>query len=296
MNQQPKTAQLYPVEQGDKLDLVEVWGIVIKYKFTIISFAVIATIVAIFHIKSLPNIYKTELLMVPSSLVRPMVSSGNIVSSILSGGRTSSTSTGVMGDRALVQLKTRNFLNGYIQENDLKQILFADQWDSKKMDWIDKKEPSDEDAFELFNGMLGAGGIQKSDANLVSLYILWEEPSHFNKIANLTNDLARRINIEGKKREIKRAEANISFLKKEIEMTDIFNFQLLLYDMIESQMQKIMIANVSDEFIFSIIEPAVLPKKPKQKHVVLILFLGLLLGTMLGIFVAITINFFKNKN
>ena len=79
-------------------------------------------------------------------------------------------------------------------------------------------------------------------------------------------------------------------------MKDIFNFQLLLYDMIESQMQKIMIANVSDEFIFSIIEPAVLPKKPKQKHVVLILFLGLLLGTMLGIFVAITINFFKNKN
>jgi uncharacterized protein involved in exopolysaccharide biosynthesis len=56
-----------------------------------------------------------------------------------------------------------------------------------------------------------------------------------------------------------------------------------------------MMANVRDEYVFKVIDPAMAPEhrsKPKRK---LIVMLGFVLGLMLGIFIAFFMNFLQNQ-
>jgi uncharacterized protein involved in exopolysaccharide biosynthesis len=70
----------------------------------------------------------------------------------------------------------------------------------------------------------------------------------------------------------------------------------MLYSIIEQQMQKIMMANIRDEFVFKIIDPAVVPKHAETKPVLMIVFIGIVLGIFLASFLAISINYFRQEN
>jgi uncharacterized protein involved in exopolysaccharide biosynthesis len=63
--------------------------------------------------------------------------------------------------------------------------------------------------------------------------------------------------------------------------------------MIEQQMQKIMLANIRDEFVFKVIDPAVVPKHAETKPVLMVVFIGLILGIFLASFLAVSINYFQ---
>jgi uncharacterized protein involved in exopolysaccharide biosynthesis len=65
--------------------------------------------------------------------------------------------------------------------------------------------------------------------------------------------------------------------------------------MIEQQMQKIMLANIRDEFIFKIIDTAVVPKHAETKPILMVVFIGLILGIFLASFLAISTNYFKKE-
>jgi len=66
--------------------------------------------------------------------------------------------------------------------------------------------------------------------------------------------------------------------------------------LIEQQMGKIMMANIRDEFVFKIIDPAVVPKRAENKIVLMIIFTGLILGVLFGSFVAFFISLIKKKD
>jgi uncharacterized protein involved in exopolysaccharide biosynthesis len=69
----------------------------------------------------------------------------------------------------------------------------------------------------------------------------------------------------------------------------------MLYSIIEQQMQKIMMANIRDEFVFKIIDPAVVPKHAETKPVLMVVFIGLILGIFLASFLAVSANNFKKQ-
>jgi uncharacterized protein involved in exopolysaccharide biosynthesis len=69
----------------------------------------------------------------------------------------------------------------------------------------------------------------------------------------------------------------------------------MLYSIIEQQMQKIMMANIRDEFVFKIIDPAVVPKHAETKPILIVVFIGLILGIVLASFLAISTNYFKES-
>jgi hypothetical protein len=103
--------------------------------------------------------------------------------------------------------------------------------------------------------------------------------------------LVSSINSHAKDRAILEARDSISFLEKELEQTSILNSQTILYSLIEQQMGKIMMANIRDEFVFKIIDPAVVPKHAETKPILMTIFLGFVLG--LGL--AILISLYRSK-
>jgi uncharacterized protein involved in exopolysaccharide biosynthesis len=270
----------------------------VEYKRLIIVFTALTTLGAIYYASTLPTIYKAEVLMIPAS---SGVNDNNGLSSRL-GGLASMAgvsliggSASIKGEQAVARLKTRSFLINHIKGKNLKPILFADQWDRVEKKWIDK-EPSDRDSAELLRGMIDAGSHPKSKAGLASLSIEWKNPHNPNKIADIANNLASSMNSHAKDRAILEARDSISFLEKELEQTSILNSQTMLYSIIEKQMQKIMIANIRDEFVFKIIDPAVVPKHAETKPVLIVVFIGLILGIFLASFLAISTNYFKGQS
>lgn len=300
MNQQsqPQPTSLYPVERGDELSLIELWKVLVEYKLLIIVFTALTTLGAIYYASTLPTIYKAEVLMIPAG---GGVSSGGSSKGL--GGLADiagislgvGSGAGIEGEEALARLKTRSFLINHIKEKNLKPILFVDQWDRVEKKWIDK-EPSDRDSAELLRNMIDAGSHPKSKAGLASLSIKWKNPHNPNKIADIANNLVSSINSHAKDRAILEARGSISFLEKELEQTSILNSQTILYSLIEQQMGKIMMANIRDEFVFKVIDPAIIPKRSETKPISMVVFIGLILGIFLASFLAISVNYFKGQS
>jgi uncharacterized protein involved in exopolysaccharide biosynthesis len=296
MNQQPQSVPPYPVERGDELSLIELWKILVNYKLYIVGLTVLTTLVAIYYASNLPTIYKAEVLMIPASSGSGGSSSslGSLanLTGIAIGG---SNNTGAEGERALARLKTRSFLINHIKEKNLKPILFADQWNKETKLWIDQ-EPPDRDSAELLNSMIQTNSNPKSRIGITSLFVNWKNPSNPNKIADIANGLVSSLNSKAKQYAVLEAKNSILFLEKELEKTNILNSQTILYNLIEQQIGKIMMANVKDEFVFKVIDPAVIPKQAKNKPKIMIVFIGIVLGIFLGSFFAVSINYFKRQS
>ena len=298
MNQQPQPTSLYPVERGDELSLIELWKVLVEYKLLIIVFTALTTLGAIYYASTLPTIYKAEVLMIPASggggggLSNRLGGLADMAGVSLGG---SSASVGAKGEQALARLKTRNFLTKHIKERNLKPILFADRWSQQGKLWIDG-EPSNREVSELLLGMITTSMDPRDKAGLVTtLSLEWENPHNPNKIADIANDLVSSMNHHAKRRAILEARDSISFLEKELEQTSILNSQTILYSLIEQQMQKIMLANIRDEFIFKVIDSAIVPKHAETKPVLMIVFVGIMLGVFLSFLFSISLNYFKKE-
>ena len=294
MNQQSQPTSLYPVERGDELSLIELWKVLVEYKLLIIVFTALTTLGAIYYASTLPTIYKAEVLMIPAS--------GGISGSGLSnrlggladmaGVSLGGSSAGAEGEQALARLKTRSFLIKHIKEKNLKSILFADQWSTVEKRWIDQ-EPSDREASELLLDMITTARVPKDKAGLVILSIEWKDPTNPEKIANIANNLVKSMNSHAKKRAILEAVRSVSFIEKELEKTSLLNSQIILYSIIEQQMGTIMLANVRDEFVFKVIDSAVIPTRAETKPIFMIIFIGIVLGIFISSFLAVNINYFR---
>jgi len=294
MNQQSQPTSLYPVERGDELGLIELWKVLVEYKLLIIVFTALTTLGAIYYASTLPTIYKAEVLMIPAS---GGVSGGGLSNRLggladMAGVSLGGSSAGAEGEQALARLKTRSFLIKHIKEKNLKSILFADQWSTVEKRWIDQ-EPSDREASELLLDMITTARVPKDKAGLVILSIEWKDPTNPEKIANIANNLVKSMNSHAKKRAILEAVRSVSFIEKELEKTSLLNSQIILYSIIEQQMGTIMLANVRDEFVFKVIDSAVIPTRAETKPIFMIIFIGIVLGIFISSFLAVNINYFR---
>ena len=296
MNQQLQSTPLSPVDRSDELDFIGLWKVLIEYKLLIIVFTTLTTLGATYYASTLPTIYKAEVLMIPASGGGGGGGLSNRLGGLadMAGVSLGGSSAGAEGEQALARLKTRSFLTNHIKEKNLKPILFASRWSEQGKLWIDK-EPSDREASELLLDMVTTSIDSKDKAGLVAFSLEWENPANPDKIADMANDLVSNMNFRAKQRAIVEAKNSISFLEKELEQTNILNSQTILYSMIEQQMQKIMLANIRDEFVFKVIDSAVVPRYAETKPVLMIIFIGFILGGLSGFIIASFIDKFKKE-
>jgi len=294
MNQQSQPTSLYPVERGDELSLIELWKVLVEYKRLIIVFTALTTLGAIYYASTLPTIYKAEVLMISSKSIR--ATPGKLGGLASMAGVAINNSSNIKVEQALARLKTYSFLVDFIKEKNLKPILFPNKWIEKTKKWVDE-EPSDMESYKLFSGMV-SGYIDPEDPALIThLLISAENPSIslLDSISKLANGLVEKINSDAKKELISESRKSVIFLKEEIEQTGIINFKTMLYGLIEGHMRQITVANVKNEFIFKIIDPAITPIKPEAKKTLSIIFIGMFLGVFFGAFFAVNINNFRKN-
>jgi len=209
------------------------------------------------------------------------------------GGLASLAGIGVGGggdgieQQMLTRLKTRSFIVQHVKEYNLKPILFAERWSQQRQEWL-YSEPSNSEVYNRLNSMIS---ISKDENGLVRLGIEWKNPDSIVRIADIANDLVASMNMHAKREATADARKSILFLEAELERTSLVDSRAMLYNLIEGKIKKIMMANVLNEFVFKVIDPAVVPEEAEIKPVLMIVVLGILLGLFGSILLVFTVDY-----
>ncbi len=227
-------------------------------------------------------VYRASIVVVPTSDSK----SSGVLSSLQSqfGGLASlaGIDLGSSGDAqtlALATLKSRSLIEEFVKEKNLLPVLFPDEWDPKTEKWnVDEqsKIPTMDDAYKLFDEEIRI----VSEDTLTGLITLSIEGSDRELAAAWATELISRTNTKLKGRAVSEARKSIAYLEKELQSTDVLEVQQGIYSLIQSQVSRITMANVREEYAFSIIDPAVV--SDPDHYVRPMRFLMTVLGFLLG--------------
>ena len=206
----------------------------------------------------------------------------------------------------LTIVRSRVFLESFIEDHDLLPILYPDIWDADANDWV---EPTwlRKILFEVsqFMGdqeqeLTGKPSMPKAvedmqllqrvvlnvETQLVSVSLKLQEAGLAARILNMmiedVNELIRQ-------RKIKKTESAISFLNSELQNTTNADLRAAIVSLISLQLNEQMIASVSDDYAFKVLDPATPPLERSWPSRRLFLVLGLL-AAIVGI---MTFEFLK---
>ena len=111
--------------------------------------------------------------------------------------------------------------------------------------------------------------------------------------ARWVNWLVEDVNAAVKAQEVAEAEKSIEYLKQQVANTSLADLQAMFFELIQSQTETVMLAEVRPEYVFKTIDPAVVPEEKSKPRRALICVLGTLLGGALGVVIVLIRHFIR---
>jgi uncharacterized protein involved in exopolysaccharide biosynthesis len=296
MTEKTKSSTKYVmVESGrsvdeDEIDLLELIRTLLQAWKTIVGITIVCVGLALAYALHAPDVFKAETLLASAS--EEKLGASSILSQF--GGLASMAGVSIPSDsnieRVLATLKTSVFLKKFVEEKNLLPVIFEDFWDAASNSWklqVGQESFIPEDGISI---ILGAIEVDQDKSGLITLSISWKDPE---VAAEWANDLVKQLNEQLREQAIADSQKRVGYLEQELAKTTLQDMRAVLYNLLESEKQKAMLANVNEDFALEVIDPAVAPEtreKPKPK---LIVALGGICGGFLGIFVVFLGQFLK---
>jgi uncharacterized protein involved in exopolysaccharide biosynthesis len=101
--------------------------------------------------------------------------------------------------------------------------------------------------------------------------------------AQWVNQLVTSLNREISDRDVREASRAITYLRNQLNSTQLVEMQRVFYQLIETQTRVTMLANVREEYVFRVIDPAVVPDIRSEPRRAAICIIGSLLGAIFSI-------------
>tara|TARA_B100001540_G_scaffold317274_1_gene349771 strand:- start:1968 stop:2807 length:840 start_codon:yes stop_codon:yes gene_type:complete len=258
-------------------------GSIRSIAFTTISISILSLL----YSYTLTPVYVAELVMIPASQNTGGSSSAGGLDAL---ARIAGFTTQSQGEEetALAILKTRDFLQTYVEEENLLPVLFPTKWDDEKNEWIGKQP----DILSAVSKIKSSIFIFRKN-KIITIMIEWDNPELASKLAN---DLIAKVNEYIRNETTKEAKSNIFFLEKQLVETNSINIKNVMYRLIEDQMSQIMIANSREQFAFKVIDSAIPPDSPSRPNHTLAILIGFLLGLSVSLISKFTKDIFLKQN
>lgn len=185
---------------------------------------------------------------------------------------------------ALGLLRSRQFALDFITDFNLKPQFFEDKWDAAAGKWkvSPGEEPTDAEAVRYFDENVRT--VRDDSRNgLIILEVDWRDRE---SAATWANAMVARLNADMRRRAIERADASMGFLTKEYESTAVLDARSAINRLMEAQINQRMLANVTSDFAFRVVDRAQVPDrgdKVRPRKLLMLLaggFLGFLLGVV----------------
>ncbi|EOA8958023.1 Wzz/FepE/Etk N-terminal domain-containing protein [Vibrio harveyi] len=305
-----------PQSTDDEIDLRELFKALWKGKWIIVATTFAFAIASVLYALNLPNIYKSDALLAPAES-----SSGGGLSKMagqLGGlaalaGVNLGASESSQTDLAVQVMKSRQFVKAFINKHDLLvPLMAAKDWDlaNNKLildeelynpntgEWLREPNglrgaiPTAQEAFEVFSKEV-LSVSQDKESGLYTISVKNYSPYIAQQWVNW---LIEDINKVMRERTIAETSQNLAYLNTQLQKTAVADMQSTFYKLIEEQTKSLMLAEVQEEFIFKVVDPAVVPELKDGPKRALICVLGTLLGGMLGVAIVLVRFVFRKDD
>lgn len=241
--------------------------------------------IAVYFLSALMQpVYQSDVLVVPAE-----ESGGGALSSLLSGfgglGRLAGIgSSGTSRtDEAKAMLRSRTFVSRFIDENNGYALLYPKLWDVDSNTWktSTRTPPSFQRAHLLFTTSVLS---VREDKETGTIRISMKLKDRF-AAAEWANAIVSQLNETFRQQVAAESQKSIDYLNGELENASSVELRQSIHRMIEAQIQSIMLANVRKDFVFRVIDPAVVSDADNNvsPRRVLLAFVGLIIGGLLGL-------------
>ena len=273
---------------SEEISLGDLFSILNQYKKYLLSFSLIGYFLGVLISNTLQPTYSSEVTMISQLESGQASNSGLSGLASMAGINVGSSSSNNEAVSVLATLNSRSFLGNFIKAYNLKPDLHPELWNLKNNNW-NASEPSDLSSVSAIKRMIT---FKKKESGLITFQVDSHSPDFSRDTAN---NIIFFINSYIRQQSIEEAERSITFLKKELESTNLAGIQKTIYSQIESHTQKKTLANVRDQYAYKIIDPAVSIISPSWPNKLQVSLLGLVIGMLLGIFVSLYLGLFTNK-
>jgi uncharacterized protein involved in exopolysaccharide biosynthesis len=186
---------------------------------------------------------------------------------------------------ALAVLQSEALTERYIAQNNLLPILYANKWDVGRKAWkVDNpdKAPTVWKANRFFDK-----NIRKITTSpktgLITMTITWTDPA---LAARWANEMVKMTNDQLRTKTIDESERNIHYLEDQVAKTNEVEVRRAIYSLMQTEINKGMLARGSLEYALKVLDPAVQPELASSPRKTLWAALGFGGGLFLGIFLA----------
>jgi len=237
-------------------------------KIIVATFVAVASLLGVAYALLATPVYRAEVVMTPAGQRSQAGNLGQLGSlAALAGVNIGSVSS----TTPLAVLRSREFAHDFIRDLKLERVLVDDFDDPAK-------DRDIRDAERVFLQKVRVVSDDKKAAT-VTLAMQWEDPVVAARWANLYVD---RLNAKMRDQALAEAERNVTFLRKEIGNTDIVSMQQAVGRILETEMQRFMLAKGQIEFAYKVVDRAAPPKLRQWPRRTLVVILAALVGGALA--------------
>jgi len=304
------------ISTDDEIDLAELWSAIWSGKWLIVAITSVFAIVSVLYALSLPNEYKSTAILAPASQ-----SGAGGLSKLAGqfGGLASLAGINLGGgggeDKSVIAMeiiKTWGFLEEFIKDNGIevevfaaegwnrmsdKLVIDADLYDVTNQKWVrdfnpDKGQKSEPSSWELYEKIKDRISVsQDKTTGLINLSVEYYSPVIAKQWAD---KIIQAINHHIREADREEATKSIAYLKEQINKTTIADMQSVFYQLIEEQTKTLMLAEVSEEYVFKTLSPAKVAEEKAKPKRALIAVLGFMLGGMFSVLIVLIRHFRKS--
>ena len=298
----------------DQIDFKELFQVLWKGKWVLITVTSFFSIAAIIYSLSLPNIYQSRALLSPvegqSGMNQAMKSYGGLAN--LAGIDLKGQSGDGNTVKAIQKLSTLSFFEDNILPNIfLPNLMAIESWNSGSNDIIYNKDiynkvtntwireanypqtqiPSAQEAFAVFTdeSMLISTDVE---TGFITLTIKHQSPFIAKAWAEL---IVKQINDFFRIKDKKEAQAALTFLNAQIAQTSFSEIKQVIAQLLQQKTQQLTLIEASDYYVFEYIDPPAAMERKSEPRRSLICILGALLGGIFGILIVLISHFGLNK-
>lgn len=187
---------------------------------------------------------------------------------------------------SIAVLESNAITEQFIRDNDLMPVLYPDLWDAARKKWR-SNDPGDIPtlwkAAQYFKKSICSVDLDDK-TGLVTLTVTWTDATVAARWANglvkLTNDYLR-----GKA--LTESQRDIEYLTARSAKTDVVAVRQTINVLLETELEKAMVAQGTEEYAFKVLDPALAPTKPSFPRPKLWMALAFLLGATVSSFIAL---------
>jgi LPS O-antigen subunit length determinant protein (WzzB/FepE family) len=293
--------------KDDEINFKDVVNAFYKDRLIIFSLSAAFTIVSIIYSIFLPNIYKSESLLLPVESTSSINSTLNSYSSLanLAGVKIPQQSDQSNTSRALEKLNTLSFFENNILPNiHLPDLMAVKSWNINTNElvydheiynhvenlWLrevaypKKSKPSPQESYKFFkNKHLKI--TQDKTTGFIKLTIRHQSPYVAKNWIEL---IVTEINSFYREKDKIEAEIALDFLNDQMLKTSFSEIKEVIASLLQQETQKLTLIEANEFYVFEYIDPPAIMEERFQPNRTLIAFIGTLIGLMLGIFLSIT--------